>query len=751
MRLPGTPRTPPGTPPGTLLAALLNRLSGFFRLLIHAKPDAVMRRRLALWLPLCFVFGIILYFDRKTEPDYQIALALTGLLWGIAWLIRRYMLVLPVLALAFGLSGFSIAALRTHWLEMPQLTEKRGPLWLSGRIIQIENRDFGPRVTMDHLWYDGMNDPNMPCCLRLSARGDMIDGVAVGDWVRALAVITPASAPFFPGDFDYQRYLYFLGLQHGIGGTGFILKPTRPMHPPQHYSEDFLIKVTLMRARIAENVRRVLDGDRAAIATALIAGDQSSIGREAMQSMRDSGLAHILSISGLHIGMMGLITYYLLRAGMALIPRLSLNYNTKIWALAASVVPVTFYSILAGLAQVPVLRSLVMSLLLLAALMLGRQSFSMRVVGIAALICMLAFPDQLLGASLQMSFAAVVGLMAVAETGIARRLMAKARSTHLIGRILFGVMAAFITSLVATLATAPSSAYSFNRVAVYGAVANLLVIPVTDFVMIPCVALSLLLMPFDSADWVLKLFGLTIDYMLAIANWAAKIPGAVLTVPPISDGAFLAMMMGGLFLCIWVGKWRWLGLAGVMGGVVAVALTEPPDLVIEQNGKLIVLRHPEFGTVFSRPRVSYIMESSLVTALYRPRGPNLPEVAAKPNAGVMCDEARCMIDLFPTRVIWINNMRGFDGVCTEARDDKAILPGQSPGQSPGQKPILLITPFPRPTPCPNITTFYDGEMLNRSGAVALWLNTLPVRSKNVAEIRGNRPWVVQPSDSPESD
>ncbi|MCX8505265.1 MAG: ComEC/Rec2 family competence protein, partial [Alphaproteobacteria bacterium] len=501
----------------------------FLRFLSFA-PDPAVRRRLELWMPVCFVIGIIIYFRLKTEPDYQLALTLTAMIWLLVWVLvctaRRQILVLLVLALAFALSGFSMATLRSHWLAAPLVTEKRGPVRLSGRVIQIEQRDYGQRVTMDHLWYDNRPDPAMPDRLRLTARKDMMEGIKIGDWMRAVAVVTPIAAPYYPGGFDYQRYLYFIGLTHGIGGTGFILKPPRPMHAPKSYQSDILIKIQLLRARIRDQVFQNLDGDRAAITTALIAGDQSNISGKTMQAMRDSGLAHILSISGLHIGMMGLITLFLLRAAMSLIPPLVLNYNIKIWALAVAVIPVTFYSILAGLDQVPVLRSLVMSLMILVGLILGRRNFSLRVVGIAALICMLAFPDQLLGASLQMSFAAVIGLLAIGQTAFVRQLMAKARQAGWGHRLIFGIGAALLTSVVATLATSPSSAYSFNRVAIYGFVSNLLVIPATDFIMIPCVALSLLLMPFGLEAWVLKLFGASIDYMIWVAKWTASLPGA---------------------------------------------------------------------------------------------------------------------------------------------------------------------------------------------------------------------------------
>ena len=723
----------------------------FLRFLSYA-PEPALRRRLGLWLPVCFVIGIILYFHLKSEPDYRLALAVTAVIWllvlPLVWASGRQILILCVVALAFASSGFTIASLRSHWLTAPLVTEKRGPVRLSGRVITLEQREYGTRVTMDRLWYDNRPDPAMPDRLRLSARKNMMEGVKIGDWIRVLAVVTPITAPYYPGGFDYQRYLYFLGLTQGIGGTGFILKPPRPMHAPKSYQSDILIKIQLLRANIRDRVFQNLEGDRAAMVTALIAGDQSSISGETMQAMRDSGLAHILSISGLHIGMMGLITLFLLRATMALIPPLVLNYNIKIWALAVAVIPVTFYSILAGLDQVPVLRSLVMSLMVLVGLILGRRNFSLRVVGIAALICMLAFPDQLLGASLQMSFAAVIGLMAIGQTSLARRFMAKARQAGLGHRLIFGIAAALLTSVVATLATSPSSAYSFNRVAIYGFVSNLLVIPATDFIMIPCVALTLLLMPFGLEGAVLKLFGASIDYMIWVAKWTANLPGAVLSVPPINDGAFLAMMFGGLFICLWVGRWRWLGGIAILGGVIAALLSSPPDLVIEQNGKLIALRHPEYGTVFSRPKVSHNMVTSLTSVFFRERGPDLPDLSdLAQNTGVTCDNSGCVIDLFPSQIIWINKESGLASVC--------------PGfvHTPLRKPILLITHLAWPGECiPKLmadrmenVTIWDREILRKAGATTVWLSTTPIAVKNVTESRGIRPWVVRPRDEAEGE
>lgn len=698
-------------------------------------------------MPVGFVLGIVIYFHLKSEPDYRQAVLVTLVTWVLAWAVRRrnMYVALAGLAVAFTASGFTICALRSHWLTMPLITEATPPMRISGRVIMMEERDYGKRVTLDHLWYNGRPDPNMPDSLRLTARKGMVDGFRVGDWMRALAIATPIPAPYYPGGFDYQRYLFFIGIKSGIGGTGFILKPAYHMHAPRSYRNDFLIRVQLMRAAIADRVNRVLDGDRAAIATALIAGNQSYISREALDAMRNSGLAHILSISGLHIGMMALITLVLLRAGMALMPRLALNYNIKIWALAAAIGPVTFYSILAGLDQVPVLRSWVMAVIALMTLLLGRRNFSMRVVGIAALICMLAFPDQLLGASLQMSFAAVIALMALGQSQFMYNFIQKSRDYNWLRRGVMWVAAALLTSVVATLATSPSAIYSFNREAIYGAIANLLVIPATDFIMVPCVALSLVLMPFGLEYWVLKLFGASIDYMLAVAKWTSSLPGAVFSLPPIGDNAFLAMMLGGLFICLGAGKWRWLGVVPVLAGVVVVAVTPLPDLVIEQNGKLIALRHPVAGTVFSRHRVSPNMVTAINAVFFRERGANFPQLSENPGSGVHCENDVCEIDLFPTRIIWVAKPNGFDTICPSKPDHSA------PDKFMTTKPVLLITPLPRAGNCPVTWTIWDKEFLTRAGATSLWLQATPYRFTTVAAVRGVRPWVVRPSDADEGE
>ncbi|MCX8505699.1 MAG: hypothetical protein ORN98_03685, partial [Alphaproteobacteria bacterium] len=228
----------------------------------------------------------------------------------------------------------------------------------------------------------------------------------------------------------------------------------------------------------------------------------------------------------------------------------------------------------------------------------------------------------------------------------------------------------------------------------------------------------------------------------------ASLPGAVLSVPPINDGAFLAMMFGGLFICLWVGRWRWLGGIAILGGVIAVVLSTPPDLVIEQNGKLIALRHPEYGTVFSRPKVSHNLVTSLTALFFRDRGRDLPDLSdLAGNNGVRCDSSGCVIDIFPTKIIWINKESGFDAAC--------------PGfvHTATSKPILLITPLVWPSECVprimadrmEIVTIWDREILRKAGATTVWLSTTPFAMKNVTELRGIRPWVVRPSEEAEGE
>ena len=184
-----------------------------------------------------------------------------------------------------------------------------------------------------------------------------------------------------------------------------------------------------------------------------------------------------MAISGLHIGLIGGIVFFAIRLVLAGFERLTLRHPIKKWAAAIALIAALGYVALSG-ATVPTQRAFLMLSLVMVAIMLDRLPISMRLVAWAAAAVLISAPENLLSVSFQMSFAAVVALVAVYETGVAGAARWRSKGPPRPVIYLCGVV---ITTLVAGLATAPFAIYHFNRMALFGVMANLIAIPLTGF------------------------------------------------------------------------------------------------------------------------------------------------------------------------------------------------------------------------------------------------------------------------------
>jgi competence protein ComEC len=344
----------------------------------------------------------------------------------------------------------------------------------------------------------------------------------------------------------------------------------------------------------------VLQGETGEIAVALITGARGGISEQLNQAMRDSGLAHILSISGLHMVIMAGTVFWLVRALLALVPMLALRFPIKKWAAAAALFAATFYLALSG-AAVPTVRSWIMMSIVLIAVMLDRPALTMRNVALAALAILVVAPESLFDPSFEMSFAAVIALVALYEW-LSERKRDGLRDVSPLWAALhrgFGLfMGAALTTLVASIAIAPFAVYHFHRMTHYGLIANLIVAPLVSLAIMPMAVLSLIAMPFSLETWPLKAMGLGIDLMVDAGRWVASWPGAVSVFPAISGTALALMVLGGLWLCLWQTRARALGLVIAALGLAVAPASQRPDVLIDRDGATAALRSDSGNLVF---------------------------------------------------------------------------------------------------------------------------------------------------------
>jgi len=297
--------------------------------------------------------------------------------------------------------------------------------------------------------------------------------------------------------------------------------------------------------------------------------------------------------------------FWLVRAGLALIPSIALRYPIRKWAAGAALAAALFYLLLSG-AAVPTVRSWIMMSIVLLAMILDRPALTMRNVALAALLILLITPASLFDPSFEMSFAAVVGLVALVETN-SRRVDDRAQDVSFLWRGLRRLWAIAVadvmTTLVATAAVAPFAIYHFHRLSHYGVVANLIALPLVGLLIMPFALVSLLAMPLGLEAWPLQVMGLGIDLLVATGKWVASWPGAVSVLPSISGTALLLIVLGGLWLCLWQTRWRALGLVIVAAGLMVSGGARSPTFWSSAMG----------GTWRSAPRTARLR-------FRRPRG-----------------------------------------------------------------------------------------------------------------------------------
>jgi competence protein ComEC len=533
-----------------------------------------------------------------------------------------------------------------------------------------------------------------------------------GDRIELPAVLLPPRGPVAPGAFDFRRRAWF----DGIGAVGYAIGPAELQARREGRAAAALART---RDEASRRILGAIDGAPGAVAAALLTGDRAAITDWVYDAMRDSGLAHLLAISGLHVGLVAGIVFFAVRALLALDERLALRRPIKKWAALAALAAAGAYTLMVG-APVPTQRAFLMTGLVLAAILVDRTAVSMRLVAIAAAVILALRPESLLGPSFQMSFAAVVALVATYEAlaGPATRWRANAGWAALPLLYLGGVA---LTTVVATLATAPYAVYHFQRLATYGVLANLAAVPLTAFWIMPWGIVAFALMPLGLEELALRPMGWGIEALLAIAENAAGWPGAASAVPAMPGWGLGLMTAGGLWLCLWRRAWRLAGLAAVAAGVASLWLAPRPDILVSQDARLIAVRDADGRLALSSERVERFAAGIWLRRNGQEDAAPWPE-NGEPQPGLRCDPLGC---LYQTGGLSFALVRDPLALAEDCRNADAV-----------------IAPVPVPRGC-RARVVVDRFDVWRHGAHALTVREGWIHVDTVADAVGDRPWALQ--------
>jgi competence protein ComEC len=657
---------------------------------------------LILWLPVFLMAGMGGYFALTREPATFLLVGAFGAALAIAaltWRLRETRGWRWGVALIVGLTmGLLLAQLRTHQMDTKLLTERVWGATVSGTIDSAERAGAGWRVVLKDATLN--NDAKTKYKLRLSLRKKG-EQYATGDALTVRAGLMPAGAPFAPGMFDFQRHAYF----QGLSGYGYVTRVEN--HKPATNS-GAQNKLEHYREWIAARIYQVLPQPEAGIVTALLNGQRAGIAKKTTNMLQASGLQHIISISGLHVGLLAGVVFYFTRLLMACSMRLALSWPIKKIAAFLALLAIIAYMFIVG-TDPPTVRSVIMTGIILFAVMVDREAINLRLVAIAAMVILLIRPESVLDIGFQLSFAAVVGLVAFFQMTqhFWQREFWQSTILHKALRVL---AMSVMTTLIATFATAPLTMAHFQKIPVLSMLANALATPLVAFLVMPGTFLAYLLMPLHIiGDWPIQLMGWGVTGILRVGEYVAALPSAVWRAPSPSFFAVVILMIGVYQMLVGKERMRWLGLLPVLVAAGWMFSRTPPDLVMTPDR---VLAYVDHHRLYVEGRADRFQKDLLSQRLGKEKMQPMP-----------CQDEICDIRIAQQQVRIIRTVPALKSAC-----DKA--------------PGLIVTRYYLDRTCEGALVV-DRHLLERQGGIALWLGEKPVL-RTVRKASSNRPWQQQP-------
>lgn len=680
------------------------------------------RDQLGLWVPVMLAGGIALWLvlpDRLAWLAGMAALAgvaLAGVATGVERRIGRAVLVTGLAALI----GMVVIWSRADWVAAPRIDRPLVAM-VTGRIETVERLPARELVRLTIA-----TDPALlPPRIRLNVdQADLPALVPGGAHIAVRARLMPPAPPAVPGGYDYARTAWFLG----IGAGGKALDP--PKIDAGAGGGGFSTWLADRRARLSAHIeQRVTGASAGGIAASFATGDQGAIGEEDAEAIRRSGLAHLLSVSGLHVSaVVGGVMLLTLRL-FALSPRLALHAPLLLVAAGAGALAGIGYTLLSG-AQVPTIRSCVAALLVLAGIAMGREAITLRLVATGALIVLLLWPEALAGPSFQLSFAAVTALIAFLEHPKVVSFSA-GRDEHWAARLGRSLAVLLLSGVVIEAALAPIALFHFHKSGLYGAAANIVAIPLTTFVIMPLEAVALLLdiAGLGAPFWWLVSKALAL--LLWIAHRVGDAPGAVAMLPSMAWGAFALMIAGGLWIALWRTKMRRWGTVPLVIGAVWALQSPVPDLLVTGDGRHVAVVLADGRVALLRDRAGDYIRDVLSEAA---------GVDGEPVPIDALQAARCSADLCEAQLrrgsrAWTLLATRSPYLVDIARMNRACA-----------RADIVISDRRMPRSCRPRWIVIDRPLLARSGGLSIDLERGVVET--VAGSVGRHPWSVFRPGSP---
>ena len=626
---------------------------------------------------------------------------------------------MAMLLLAILLSGFVLAKIRAEMIATPLLKATTGEIVVSGIVRDVERAsERRATIILQPDKIEGMTAAQLPRRLRLS--NSLKNGEpAIGARIAFKARLAPIASPTMPGGFDYGRQQYF----EGIGGTGRITSKIDVLGSISSASLWLSSALHDLRQQIGNRIRQHLQGTIAAFAEAMITGERASIPKDVNKSLQISGLAHILSISGLHMSLAAGGVFWIVRAFLALFPAIAQQWPIKKWAAAAALVFGFAYMLLAG-SGAATQRSYIMLAVVFLAIIVDRPAISLRNLALAALLILILQPESAIQASFQMSFMAVMGLAAFFEYWNRPRpeqeYRIESRKIYYARKFYQIALASILTTLIAGSFSSIPAAYHFGRLAPYGVLANGLAIPVISLAVMPFAVLSVVLMPLGLEGLPLAVLGKGLETVLNISDHVAALPGAQRVIPQVPLASAITLALGASILCLASRQAKYAGCALLVAGFVLAQFNRFPDLLIERTAANTAFRNGSGELVFANSQRGRFAAEKWLQA----NGEEIAFKEAAARTGWACEGRSCRGEIKGKVIGYFLDGEGTQPSCTGFD--------------------VIVAAYPLRGTCKSVATRIDRFDVWRMGSHAIAIDGSTIGLTTARGLSGNRPWVVVP-------
>lgn len=670
------------------------------------------------WSILFLATGIGIYFNLPFEGNkiYLITLLLAGL---ISWLHTQAKQTTNTFlsALLIILFGYSAAYYRTLSSYTPLLPQQLKSYNFQIRVLKSEPLQRNQiRYTGKVIKLSKRAINNTPVNIRIRT-ADQGPRFTYGEYICGRALLARPKGPLRPGGYDFGQALWY----QQIGGTGFSISEIKKCNQPKsakHSSANKFIPINAMIASLRNSIGIILDSNlkepNRSLARAIILGDRGRIEKQDLVALRNAGLGHLLAISGLHMAVFAGTLFFIFRSIMALFPNFTQKHPIKKYAAAIALVGGTLYFLISG-QSIPTQRAYLMIIVIFTAIMIERPALTIRNVILAATIILILRPESLLSPGFQMSFAAVTALVVTYQVNLRYQPLEALYNISFL-KPFYYILGIWLTSIVATLATAPFAIYHFHNISYMGPVGNMLAIPVFTFLVMPFAVLSLMLMPLGFEQIGLKPLTYAIEILLKSAHWTSSFEPAIIQIGEITIRSVLLFTIAAMLLFFAEKKMKYLSLPLFLLAISIALPKQKPALYVSENGDLIAIRGADNHIYASSGRKGgFILQNWL-----KADGDSNKPSDVRNSSYLICDDSACAGTVADKKVSLIRTI----DVLAEECDQADILIYNQKINRPCKTPTLILTK----------------SELSRDGTHAIYIKNDHVRIEKANSFRQKRLW-----------